>query len=94
MIHATRYWLKSRHPLARVAAAVLALVVVSVLMVLGLAVFALLVVGGALFMLVRMLRNASAARSAAPRATPPGTIEGEFVVVKDVPPNSRSARLV
>jgi hypothetical protein len=94
MIHATRYWLKSRHPLARVAAAALALVVVSVLVVLGHAVFALLVVRGAVFMLVRTLRNASAAGSAAPRATTPGTIEGEFVVVKDVSPNDRSARLV
>lgn len=94
MIHATRHWLKSRHPLARIAAAALALVVVCVLLVVGFAVFALLVVGGAAFMLVRALRTTYAARPATPRANAPGTIEGEFVVVKDVPPHDRSARLV
>lgn len=93
MIHATRSWLKSRHPLARVAAAALALVVVCVLLVLGLAVFALLVVGGAAFVLVRALRNAHAAKPARPRSGT-DTIEGEFVIVKDVPPHDRSARLV
>ncbi len=94
MIHATRYWLKSRHPLARVVAALLALIVVAVLVVLGLAVFALLVAGGMVFMLVRALRRAYAANAPAPGADASGTIEGEFVVVKDAPAHDRSPRLV
>lgn len=94
MIHATRYWLKSRHPLARIAAAALAIVVVCVVVVLGLAALALLVAVGTVFLLVRTLRNAYAAKPAAARPAATGAIEGEFVVVKDVPPHDRSPRLV
>lgn len=94
MIHATRSWRKSRHPLARVAAAALTLIVVCGVVVLGLAALALLVAVGAAFLLVRTLRNAYAAKPARARPTTAGTIEGEFVVVKDVPAHDRSPRLV
>jgi|GEM_PF-4307993 len=98
MFHASRHWLKSRHPLARVAAAAIAVVVVAVLLVLGLAVFALLVVGGAAFMAVRALRRAHGGAAAAPAPAAPaeatGTIEGEFVVVREAGPRDGTPRPV
>jgi len=84
MFHAGFYRLKSRHPLARFAALVLAVVAVAALLAVGVFVIAVLAIGGAVFALVRALRAPRAATSAHAATAPrdaQGVIEGEFRVV-------------
>ena len=83
MFHAGLYRLKSRHPLARFAAMVLALIAVIALIAIGVFVIAVLALGGAVFALMRALRSARAP-SARRADTSAGVIEGEFSVVSDV----------
>lgn len=91
MFHAGLRLVKSRHPLARLVAALIAIVLVAALVAVGVFAFAVLVVGGALFALVRALRAPSRPAAAAPRAAAPaGVIEGEFTVVADGPAHKRA----
>jgi hypothetical protein len=84
MFHAGLRFAKSRHPLARLATALIAIVVVLALVAVGVFALTVLAVGGALFALVRALRVSSQPRNAAPHASAPaGVIEGEFTVVVD-----------
>ncbi|HEY6942930.1 hypothetical protein [Dokdonella sp.] len=89
MFHAGLRLVKSRHPLARLAAALIAVVLVIGLVAVGVFALAVLVVGGALFALVRALRAPRPA-AAAGTATPSGVIEGEFTVVADGPARKRA----
>lgn len=91
MLHAGFRLVNSRHPLARLLAAVVAIVLVAGLVAVGVFAFAVLVVGGALFALVRALRAASRPAAAPARgAAPSGVIEGEFTVVADGPARKRA----
>ncbi|HEU4664950.1 MAG TPA: hypothetical protein VFS55_13060 [Dokdonella sp.] len=90
MFHAGLRLVKSRHPLARLAAALIAIVLVVGLIAVGVFAFAVLVVGGALFALVRALRASTQAPAQARAATPSGVIEGEFTVVADGPARKRA----
>jgi hypothetical protein len=75
-----------RHPLARLAAAVIGAIVLVAVLALGMFAFAALVVGGAIVLLVKALTRPSpnvAARPTARPATAGGVIEGEFKVVDD-----------
>ncbi len=78
---------RPRHPLARLAFALLGLVLVVALLALSLFAVAALAIGGGLFLLVgavrRMLKpNADAQPAARAAATAPGIIEGEYTVVE------------
>ena len=91
MFHAGLRLVKSRHPLARLATALIAIVLVAALVAIGVFVLAVLVVGGALFALVRALRTPSQPAAAAARApAPAGIIEGEFTVVDGGPAHKRA----
>jgi hypothetical protein len=91
MFHAGLRLVKSRHPLARFVAALIAIVLVAALVAVGVFAFAVLVIGGALFALARALRAASHPAAATPHApAPPGVIEGEFTVVADGPAHKRA----
>lgn len=91
MLHAGLRLVKSRHPLARLLVAVIAIVFVAGLVAVGVFAFAVLVVGGALFALGRALRAASRPAAAPARSTArPGVIEGEFTVVADGPARKRA----
>jgi hypothetical protein len=84
MFHAGFYRLKSRHPLARFAALVLAVIAVVALLAIGVFAIALLALGGTVFALVRALRAPRATASGHAAASPrdaQGVIEGEFRVV-------------
>jgi hypothetical protein len=84
MFHAGLYRLKSRHPLARFAALVLAALAVVALLVIGVFAIAVLALGGVVFALMRALRNQRASapgRTAASPRDAQGVIEGEFRVV-------------
>lgn len=87
MYSATFRMLRPRHPLARLAVALLGVVVVVALLALSLFAVAALAIGGGLFLLVgavrRLLKPAAVPR-AAPRAAAatPGVIEGEYTVVE------------
>lgn len=85
MFHAGFYRLKSRHPLARFAAMVLALVAVMALIAIGVFAIAVLALGGVVFALIRALRSAGGptGRAGAAPSPAPGVIEGEFSVVND-----------
>jgi len=85
MFHAGLYRLKSRHPLARFAAMVLALIAVVALIAIGVFAIAVLALGGIVFALVRALRSAhaSSVRAGTSPNAAPGVIEGEFSVVND-----------
>jgi len=73
---------RTRHPLARLLAAVVGAIVLVAVLAFGLFAAAALLVGGAVVLLVNALR---APRSAGtpPPPPPPGIIEGEFTVVSD-----------
>jgi hypothetical protein len=86
MFHAGFYRLKSRHPLARFAALVLAVMAVVALLAIGVFAIAVLALGGAVFALMRALRAPRAAESGHAAASPreaQGAIEGEFRVVRN-----------
>lgn len=83
MFHGPFRVFRPRHPLARLAAAVLGILAVVLLIALGTFVLVALLVGGGVFMLVNALRTARRPRGAPPRAAPAGVIEGEFTVVAD-----------
>lgn len=68
---------RPRHPLARLAFALLGLVLVVALLALSLFAVAALAIGGGLFLLVGAVR-----RMLKPNAAAPGIIEGEYTVVE------------
>jgi hypothetical protein len=73
-----------RHPLARLALALLGLAVFAALLVFGLIALAVMIGVGAVLMLVRAWRNRHA--SGPPSADPPGedgVIEGEYVIIHE-----------
>jgi hypothetical protein len=82
---------RPRHPLARIAMAVLGVIAVLVLVTLGLFAVAALAIGGGVFLLVSALRGTL--RPAAPAQASPqqaqrarsGVIEGEYTVVESAP---------
>jgi len=83
MFHGPFRVFRPRHPLARLAVAVLGVLALVLLVALGTFVLVALLIGGGVFMLVNAFR--AARRPTAPRGTapPPGVIEGEFTVVAD-----------
>jgi hypothetical protein len=77
---------RSRHPLARLLVGVTGLIAALILVALGLFALAALMIGGAVFLLLRALRRTSPARArtsgaSSPPSLAPGVIEGEFTVV-------------
>ncbi len=83
MFHGPFRVFRPRHPLARLAVAVLGVLAVVLLIALGTFVLIALLIGGGVFMLVNAFR-AARRPDTAPRGTPPpGVIEGEFTVVAD-----------
>lgn len=82
---------RPRHPLARIATAVLGALAVLVLVALGLFAIAALAIGGGVFLLINALRGtprpAAAAKASprGPRRSPSGVIEGEYTVVQSAP---------
>ena len=79
---------RPRHPLARIAVAVLGVVVVAGFIALSLFAIVALAIGGGLFLLLKALRGTprpAAAAAAASRGSAPGVIEGEYVVVQSAP---------
>lgn len=81
-----------RHPLARLAAAVIGAIVLVAVLALGMFAFAALVVVGAAWLLVRSLWPARAVPVRPTHATPPDVIEGEFTVVEDTRRESGAQR--
>ncbi|NCT67716.1 MAG: hypothetical protein GXC76_08735 [Rhodanobacteraceae bacterium] len=73
---------RPRHPLARLAIALLGVIAVAGLLTLGVFALAAFVLGGALFALVNALRQALRPRAATSPPPPAGIIEGEFTVVE------------
>ena len=75
---------RPRHPLARLAWVVLGAIAALMALVLGAIVLAVLVAGGAAWMLWRALRGSprpAARTNAQAPQTPPGTLDGEFTVL-------------
>ena len=81
---------RSRHPLARLLTAVIAAVALLVLLVFGLFAAAALVVGGAIFVLVKGLRASYGPAPTAAGSTADHVIEGEFRVTRE-PPRHQAA---
>lgn len=91
-----RWTFRSRHPLARLLAAVVALTALIVLLTFGLLAAAAIVVGGAVVVLVKALRASYSttppgARPARPAATSDRVIEGEFRVTREPQPRHQPA---
>ena len=84
---------RTRHPLVRLLAAIVGAAALLVLLAFGLFAAAALVIGGAVFLLIRALR---APQGVVPtRPTPPpeqNVIEGEFTVTRDVNARQQAAR--
>ncbi len=81
---------RAHHPLARVLAAVVAVIAIAAVVALGLFAFVVLAVGGAVFMLVRALRGTPTVSDPGAHAPSAPTqradvIEGEFSVVTRPP---------
>lgn len=82
---------RPRHPLARLATAVLGVLAILVLVTIGLFAVAALVIGGGVFLLVNALRGkprpaaTAQASTQRPQRTPSGVIEGEYTVVESSP---------
>jgi hypothetical protein len=81
---------RTRHPLLRVLSVVLGLVVLGATLLFGIfIVLGLAAIGAAVWAARQFAKPRAAATAnpppaaAAPRATPPGVIEGEFVVVRE-----------
>ena len=85
---------RTRHPLARLLAAVIGAVVLIAVLAFGLFAAVALIVGGAVVMLVNALRapRPAAANTATTPPPPPGVIEGEFRVVHDTRTDRQPAR--
>ena len=87
MFYVSSRGLKFRHPLARLLAGVVGLLIALLLVTVGLFAFAALAVGGLIFLLINAFRSPEGTRT--PRRTapsqnaPPGVIEGEFTVVSN-----------
>jgi hypothetical protein len=77
---------RPRNPLLRLIGSILGLLVVLGVLALGFFAFLALLVGGALWMLVRSLRGTARPRPAKPApSSETGIIDGEFTVVRDAP---------
>lgn len=82
---------RPRHPLARLATAVLGVIAVLILVTVGLFAVAALVIGGGAFLLINALRGTPRPAASAeappqgPRRSPSGVIEGEYTVVQAGP---------
>lgn len=74
---------RARHPLTRIASGLLGIAAAAVMLVFGMVAIAVLLAGGALFVLWRYWnrRQPDATRSAA-AAQAPKIIDGEFVVIR------------
>ena len=83
---------RSRHPLVRLLATVLGAIALVAVLAFGMFAAAALVIGGAFVLLFNALRAAPRAAGTVPPAPPPGVIEGEFTVVRDVRTERRSVR--
>jgi hypothetical protein len=91
-----RWTFRSRHPLARLLAAVVGLTALIVLLTFGLLAAAAIVVGGAIVVLVKALRASyrvapQGARPAGATASSDRVIEGEFRVTRDPEPRHQPA---
>lgn len=83
----------ARHPLSRLLATVIGALALLVLLVFGLFAAAALVVGGAVFLLVKALRAPpQAAGRANPTPASEHVIEGEFTVTRDANARHQAAR--
>ena len=81
---------RSRHPLVRALSLLLAVAMLGVLLVFGLAVAGVLLVGGGLWLAWRQWKLARAPRaSAAASPSAPNVLEGEFVVIRESRPAAR-----
>lgn len=81
MFYTRLRFVRPRHPLARLAALVLGVLAIGVALMLGAIVLALLLAGGALWLVWRKVRDGLTG-APAPRAAPtPGVIDGEFEVL-------------
>jgi len=84
---------RERHPLSRVLATVLGALALLILLVFGLFAAGALLIGGAVFLLIKALR---APPQAPVRTDPPPAsehvIEGEFTVTRDVHARHQAAR--
>ncbi|HEV7492046.1 MAG TPA: hypothetical protein VGO25_14675 [Rhodanobacteraceae bacterium] len=85
---------RARHPLGRLLATVAGAVALLILLVFGLFAAAALIVGGAVFLLVKGLRASQNApqTNPAPAPAPDNVIEGEFTVTRDVHARHQAAR--
>lgn len=87
------FYPRARHPLSRLLATVIGALALLVLLVFGLFAAAALVVGGAVFLLIKALRAPSQA-AGRPNPTPSSehVIEGEFTVTRDVNARHQAVR--
>ena len=83
---------RARHPLSRLLAAVVGAVALLALLVFGLFAAAALVVGGAVFLLIKSLRASPAAPRTNPAPSPENVIEGEFTVTREGHARHQAAR--
>lgn len=91
MIHTSFHLPRPRHPLARLAWLAIGVVAIASALLLGAIVLAVLVAGGALWMLWRSLRSVLGSHAATPASTSPasGVIDGEFTVLPHAAPTQR-----
>jgi len=82
---------RTRHPLSRLLATVIGALALLVLLVFGLFAAGALVVGGAVFLLIKALRAPPQARTK-PGAAPENVIEGEFTVTREAHARHQAAR--
>lgn len=86
---------RMRHPLVRLLAAIAGAAALLVVLAFGLFAAAALVIGGAVFLLIKALRAPQGVvptRAAPPPVSPNGVIEGEFTVTRDVNARQQAAR--
>lgn len=91
MIRTSFHLPRPRHPLARLAWLAIGVVAIASALLLGAIVLAVLVVGGALWMLWRNLRSVLGGQAAMRPSTSPasGVIDGEFTVLPHAPQTPR-----
>jgi len=84
---------RTRHPLSRLLATVIGALALLVLLVFGLFAAGALVVGGAVFLLIKALRAPPQATvRTKPGAAPENVIEGEFTVTREAHARHQAAR--
>jgi fatty acid desaturase len=83
---------RTRHPLSRLFAAVIGAGALLVLLVFGLFAAAALIVGGAVFLLIKSLRAPQGVPRTNAAAAPENVIEGEFTVTREADARHQAAR--